>query len=256
MIRLKTKEEIAILKEGGARLAFIVETLAKALRAGVSTLEIDTLAEHLTRDGGDIPSLKNYKPKGANTPYPATICISINDEVVHGIPKGTRIIKEGDVVGLDMSITHKGLVTDMATTVAVGTVDKKSLDLMRATKEALFAGIEKAKIGNTIGDIGAAIEASIKPHGYGIVRELAGHGVGFGVHEEPMVPNFGKKGKGETLREGMVIAIEPMINEGAAGVRFLSDGYTVITKDGSRSAHFEHTVAIVADGPVILTELG
>lgn len=253
MIRLKTPEQIEILREGGRRLAAVLAALRTAVRPGISTAELDALAEKLIREGGDTPSFKNYQPKGAWKPFPASLCVSINDEVVHGIPSQKRVLKEGDIIGLDLGLTHKGLITDAAITVPVGKVDHKSQELVAATEHALEIGIKAAVIGATVGDIGAAIAEYIRPFHYGIVMELAGHGVGFAVHEDPHVPNDGKRGKGEKLVEGMVIALEPMINIGKAAVYAAADGYTILTKDGSRSAHFEHSIAITKAGPLVLT---
>ena len=255
-ITIKTKEEIAILREGGKRLARILKALAKAVEPGISTQALNDLAEKLVREGGDTPSFLGYTPYGAKRPYPAALCVSINDEVVHGIPNETeRFLQEGDIVSLDMGLIHNELVTDSAITVPVGKVDEKAEKLLSITKDALMCGIKAVRAGCTTGDIGFAIESFVKPHGYGIVRELAGHGVGYAVHEEPYVPNYGRKGEGEVLKAGMVIAIEPMLNEGSAAVKLDKDGYTYRTRDGSRSAHFEHTVVVGENGAEILTQL-
>jgi len=254
-ITIKTKEEIAVLRAGGKRLATILRALAEAVKIGVSTKTLNDMAERLVREGGDTPSFLGYTPLGAKRPYPAALCVSINDEVVHGIPNETeRFLKEGDIVSLDMGLIHEGLVTDSALTVLVGKADAKAKQLLKVTKTALEKGIRAAKAGATTGDIGHAIETHVKPYGYGIVRELAGHGVGYAVHEEPYVPNYGRKGEGERLRKGMVIAIEPMLNDGGAAVKLDADGYTYRTRDGSRSAHFEHTVVITERGAEILTQ--
>lgn len=254
MIIIKTAKEIATLREGGRRLQRVLELVAKEVKPGMHTKELDILAEKLIREAGDEPAFLHYSPEGALSPYPATLCVSINNEIVHGIPSEDRILKTGDIVSLDCGVKHKGLYTDSAITVPVGKITKASEKLLRVTKEALFVGIEAAQVGNTVGDIGYAIEKFIKPHGYGIVRECAGHGVGKHIHEDPYVPNYGKKGTGAVLKEGMVIAIEPMINEGNGKMIVDKDGWTFKTADASRSAHFEHTVAITKDGPVILTE--
>ncbi len=256
MVTIKTKEEIALLKEGGRRLALILETVGKAVKPGVSTAELNTLADKLARDNGDIPSVLNYKPRGAKRAYPASICISINDEVVHGIPnENPKILKEGDTVSLDMCLTHKNLITDSAITVSVGKIEPITEKLLQVTKEALYAGIKAARGGKNIGDIGYAVERVAKANGFSIVEDLCGHGVGYKVHEDPYVPNYGEKGKGEKLRPGMVIAIEPMLNVGAKDVTLERDGYTYKTVDGSRSAHFEHTIVITSGEPEILTKL-
>jgi methionyl aminopeptidase len=255
MITIKTDKEIKILREGGRRLARVLRMVAKEVRPGISPKELDQLAEKLIREGGDEPAFLLYKPEGAKTPYPATLCVSINNEIVHGIPKKNVTLKEGDIVSLDCGIKHGGLYTDSAITVGVGKIPKAAVLLLQRTHESLMAGIEMARAGNTVGDIGHAVEQSIKPHKYGIVRELSGHGVGHKIHEDPYVPNFGKPGSGAVLKAGMVIAIEPMINEGGKAVVFDEDGYTIRTADGSRSAHFEHTIAITDGAPIILTEV-
>lgn len=255
-ITIKTKEEIAILREGGKRLAEILRTLSEAVKPGVSSFFLSDLANKLIKESGDTSSFLGYTPDGAKRPYPASLCFSLNDEVVHGIPNETeRFLKEGDIASLDCSIVHNGLITDSAVTVGVGKIDDKAKKLLKITKEALHAGIGVAKEGNTIGDIGFAIESYVAPHGFGIVRELSGHGVGYKIHEEPYVPNFGIKGEGPTLKEGMVIAIEPMLNAGKASIKLDADGYTYRTRDGSLSAHFEHTVAITKKGALVLTQI-
>lgn len=249
---IKTKEEIEILREGGKRLASILAKVAKMVKPGVSTYELDKYAHDLIVEGGDEPAFLNYKPEGQSKAYPASLCTSVNNEVVHGIPSQTKILKEGDIISIDLGLKHQGLFTDHAVTVAVGSIDKNSQKLLNDTHEALLVGIEAAKGGNTVGDIGHAIEQFVA-HRYGIVRELSGHGVGKKIHEDPYVPNFGKAGKGQKLIPGMVIAIEPMLNIGKANIITLADGYTIKTADGSRSAHFEHTVLITEGEAEILT---
>lgn len=249
---IKTKEEIEILREGGKRLASILAKVAKKVAPGVSTKELDEYAYKLIKEGGDEPAFLNYKPEGQNKAYPASLCTSVNNEIVHGIPTENKILKEGDIISIDLGIKHKGLFTDHAVTVAVGKIPKASQKLLEITHEALLVGIEAAKGGNTVGDIGHAIEKFVGKK-YGIVKELSGHGVGKKIHEDPFVPNFGKPGKGEKLIPGMVIAIEPMLNIGRAAIMTLSDGYTIKTVDGSRSAHFEHTVLITEGDAEILT---
>lgn len=249
---IKTKEEIEILREGGKRLASILAKVAKKVAPGVTTKELDEYAYKLIKEGGDEPAFLNYKPEGQNKPYPASLCTSVNNEVVHGIPSPNKILKEGDIISIDLGIKHKGLFTDHAITVPVGKVPKASQKLLEITHEALLVGIEQAVGGNTVGDIGHAIEKFVGKK-YGIVKELSGHGVGKKIHEDPFIPNFGKPGKGEKLVPGMVIAIEPMLNIGRAAIMTLPDGYTIKTVDGSRSAHFEHTVLITEGGAEILT---
>ena len=257
-ITIKTKEEIAILREGGRRLALILKELEAAVRPGRTAAELNTLAEKLVREGGDKSAFLNYKPYGAKRPYPASLCVSINDEVVHGIPnEGEKILKEGDIVSLDMGLIHEGLYTDMAVTVSVGKIDESAAKLLQVTEEALAKGIATARAGNRVGDISYAVESHIKSvaPSFGIVEELAGHGVGYKVHEDPYVPNYGKKNSGPVLKVGMVIAIEPMVNEGGKAVVLSIDGYTYKTADGKRSAHFEKTIVITEGDAEILTKL-
>jgi methionyl aminopeptidase len=254
-IIIKTKEEIEILREGGKRHAFILAELAKMVKPGVSTQALEDSANKLIADGGDTAAFLNYKPYGARRPYPASLCVSINDEIVHGIPnEGEKILCEGDVVSLDLGLVHKGMITDSAVTVPVGKVDSDSKALLSDTKKALMLGIKAARGGGHVGDIGAAIEGYARPRGYGIVRELAGHGVGRAVHEDPYVPNYGEVGTGDELVPGMVIAIEPMLNIGTERIKLDKDGYTYRSLDGSKSAHFEHTVLITKKGAEILTK--
>lgn len=255
MITIKTPEEIAILREGGKHLASVLRKVKEKIAPGISTKDLDIYAEKLIRELGDTPAFLNYRPEGANKPFPASLCVSVNDEVVHGIPNQKRILKEGDIVSLDLGIKHKGLFTDMALTVPVGAVSKDKSKLMRITEEALQIGIDTAQNGNTVGDIGYAVEQFIRPHKYGIVEVLSGHGVGRAIHEDPYIPNFGKKGTGAKLVPGMVVAIEPMINLGTKNVTINDDGYTFHTADGKPSAHFEHTILITDGEPEILTKL-
>jgi len=254
MIKLKNLEEIEILREGGKRLAEILSTLASQVVPGVSALELEEEARRLIREGGDRPAFLGYRPQGAQRPFPAALCVSINDEIVHGIPNETeKIIKEGDIVSLDFGILHRGLVTDAAVTVPAGVIDEQSKKLIEITRTALERGIEAALPGKTIGDIGAAISKVVRPSGFVLADDLVGHGVGYRVHEDPLVPNFGIEGKGEKLVPGLVIALEPMVNVGKSDIKMSSDGYTIRTRDGSRSAHFEHSIAITEKGNIILT---
>ena len=254
MIRLKTEEEIKILREGGVRLSFILKEIVKKVGVGVSAKELDDLAHKLAKEGEDEPAFLNYRARGDKKAYPASLCVSINDEVVHGIPLEEKVIKDGDIVSLDMGLIHKGLITDSAVTVPVGKVDEAGLKLINTTKEALRVAIDSAKRAKTIGDIGYAVERFAKPSRFGIVETLCGHGVGYAVHEDPFVPNYGKKGEGEKIEKGLVIAIEPMLNEGSKGVVQDRDGFTFKTEDGKRSAHFEHTIAFSKEGVVVVTE--
>lgn len=253
-ITLKSKEEIAILQEGGRRHAEILRALAAMVEPGLSTLTLEEEARRMIRENGDTPSLIGYTPYGATRPFPAALCVSVNDEIVHGIPnEKPKILVQGDIVKIDLTLTHKYLLTDAAITVPVGAIDEESQRLIDITREALKAGIAAAQPGGTIGDIGAAVSAVVRPTGFSLVKNLVGHGVGYTVHEEPYVPNEGTKGEGERLVPGLVIAIEPMVNVGKPGNKTLADGYTISTKDGSRSAHFEHTVAITEKGNIVLT---
>jgi methionyl aminopeptidase len=254
MIYIKDENEIEILREGGHRLANILKKVAKKVAFGVTTAELNTYAEHLIKEAGDVPAFLNYKPHGAPYPYPAGLCVSVNNEIVHGIPKPNKILKEGDIVSIDLGLKHKYMFTDHAVTVPVGEVSEASKKLLDITEQALYVGIEYARAGNTVGDIGSAIENFVKKYKYGIVRELSGHGVGKEIHEDPYIPNYGKAGKGAVLKAGMVIAIEPMLNQGTAKVVFSDDGYTVSTADGKKSAHFEHTILITDGDPEILTK--
>lgn len=255
MIIIKTDKEIELLRVAGKHLAEALKAVEKKVAPGISTHELDMYAREVIKELGDEPAFLDYQPEGARYPFPAALCTSLNDEVVHGMPKENVILKEGDIISIDLGLIHKGVITDHAMTVAVGKVDQKVKELLRATKESLDAGIKAIKPGAHVGDIGYAIESYIKPKGYGIVRELAGHGVGREIHEDPYIPNYGVKGTGALLKPGMVIAIEPMINLGSRGVIFEKDGYTVRTKDGSPSAHFEHTVLITEKGAEVLTKI-
>ena len=255
-IQLKTKEEIQKLRKGGKILATILDELEAMVRPGVTTEDINDRAMQLVEKYDVEPVLLGYHPEFAPRPYPAAICTSVNDVLVHGIPNEDSLtLKEEDTVGMDMSIAYEKMIVDSARTIGVGTVSKEVQKLLDVTKEARTIGIEAAKPGNHIGDIGHAVETFVRPHGFGIVRELCGHGVGYAVHEAPMVPNFGKKGSGPRIEPGLVIAIEPMLNLGSREVVFdEKDGYTVRTKDGSQSAHFEHTIVVTKKGPEILTQ--
>ncbi len=253
MIIIKTPEEIEIMREGGRRLATVLYKLKEKVAPGVSTKELDEYAFRLVKELGDAPAFLNYLPEGGRVRYPASLCVSVNDEVVHGIPSKKRILKEGDIVSLDFGIKHRGMFTDMALTAPVGVIHPALEKLLRTTEEALHVGIDNARAGNRVGDIGFAIESFVRPHKYGIVEELSGHGVGRALHEDPYVPNFGRKGTGELLKPGMVIAIEPMLNLDTKKVILEKDEWTFRTADKKPSAHFEHTVLITAGEPEILT---
>lgn len=250
----KTKKEIEIMRECGKRLSHVLDEVEKAIIPGKTPALLDEFAQRLILDLGDEPSFLHYWPEGANKPYPATLCVSTNDEVVHGIP-GKKKFKEGDIVSIDLGIKHKGFHSDSARTVPVGKIDDNARKLINATRDALLAGINVARAGNHIGDIGFAVSEFIKQYGFSIVEELGGHGIGTEVHEDPHVPNFGKPGEGLELKEGMVLALEPIVNEGSKKIYLTGDGYTFRTKDGKRSAHFEHTVLITGGAPEIFTLL-
>jgi methionyl aminopeptidase len=239
MIHYKNKEEIELMRKSALLVSATLEEVAKALKPGMSTLEVDMLADQFIRDNGAIPSFKDYRG------YPKSSCISVNDEVVHGIPNA-YVLKDGDIVSVDVGVFLNGFHGDSAYTFAIGDVKAEVLQLMAATKAALYRGIEKAVAGNRVGDIAFAIqEYAEKERGYGIVRELVGHGVGKHLHEDPQVPNYGKRGSGPIMKEGLVIAIEPMVNLGSKEVAYMDDGWTVATRDEQPSVHYEHTVAVM-----------
>lgn len=253
---IQNDSERAHLIEAGKRLGNVLVALSAKVAPGVTTEELDDLAEAMIRDGGDVPAFLGYTPEGSSRPYPATLCVSINDEIVHGIPnEDPKILKMGDIVGLDLGLVHEGVIVDAAVTVSVGAPDEKTKKLLYATENALAAGIAAAVPGNHVGDIGYAIQKEIENAGYTVVKPLGGHGVGEHVHEEPFIPNYGRPGDGEELTEGMVLALEPISSEGKGSVILAPDGYTYRTKDGSRSAHFEHTILIEKDGPLIVTRV-
>lgn len=256
MITKKTPAEIEVLKEAGALLARLLKELAKEAVAGNSTLDIDDRAMELSEAWGFEPILLGYHPGFADYPYPAACCVSVNNCVQHGIPSAENILHDGDVVNIDIAIGYKGFVVDSGITVGVGEIDADAKKLLAVTQEALAHGIKAAKPGNRIGDISAAIQTFVESRGLSIVEVLCGHGVGYKIHEEPNIPNFGKAGTGPLIEVGHVYAIEPIVNFGGKEVFFddEGDGYSVYTADGSWSAHFEHTVAITENGPVILTK--
>lgn len=255
MIKAKTQEEIERLRIGGQKLARILRMTAEQVKPGVDTEFLNDFAHKLIiKEGGKSPFL-GYTPYGAKRPFPADICISINEEIVHGIPnEDPRILQEGDIVGLDAGLLYDGMITDHAVTVPVGKITKEALNLLSRTKEALQAGIKEALVGNKVGDISHAIENVANSANLAIIEGLTGHGVGYSLHEEPYVPNEGNAGMGETLIEGMVIAIEPMFSTGSPKIKLAKDGYTYLTKDRSLSAQFEHTIVITKKGPLVLTK--
>jgi methionyl aminopeptidase len=254
MIKIKTQEEIEILKEGGKRHAFILKKVAEKVKPGVSTNDLENYARDLIKEGGDKAAFLGYTPRGSKRPYPASLCVSVNNEIVHGIPnEDPLILQEGDVVSLDLGLVHNGLITDSAITVPVGNVSEENRKLIEDCKQALSLGIKQAIGGGHIGDISEAIGKFSRERGYGICEGLSGHGVGYRVHEDPYVPNEGRKGRGEKLKPGMVIAIEPMLTLGTDRIVLAKDGYTYKTGDGSNAAHFEHTIAITDGDPILLT---
>lgn len=254
MIKLKTKEEIEILKEGGRRLAIILDEIKAKVAPGIKTIELENLARKLIKDGGDEPAFLGYKPHGTPSPYPAALCVSINNEIVHGLPS-ERILQEGDIVSLDSGLIHNGLYTDMAITVSVGKISKEAEKMIRVAEEALEAGIFAAVPGKKIGDISTAIEKVIKGAGFNVVRELAGHGVGYSPHEDPFVPNYGKAGTGPELIPGLVIAIEPMVTSGSGDILVADDDFTFVTADGKLATHAEKTIVITETGAEVITKL-
>lgn len=248
-VSIKSAREIELMREAGRILAMVHDELGKAIKPGISTMDIDRLGERIIRSYGCIPSFKNYNG------YPASICVSVNDEVVHGIPNKHRILREGDIVSLDAGVIYHGYHSDAARTHAVGHVSEEAQKLMDVTKQCFFEGIKYAKAGNHLNDISSAIQAYAESFGYGVVRDLVGHGIGEHLHEEPEVPNFSQKRKGIKLMPGMTLAVEPMINAGRPDVAWLDDDWTVVTDDGSLSSHYENTILITEDGPEILSML-
>jgi methionyl aminopeptidase len=254
LITLKRPDEIELMRRANQIVAEILQELITAARPGVSSLELDRLAEELTLKKGARPAFKGYRPHAVE--YRHSLCVSINNEIVHGIPSAKRRLKESDIVGLDFGVCYHGYFGDAARTVAIGNISESARRLMGTTREALYAGIRQAQVGNRISDIALAVQTTAENAGYSVVTEFAGHGIGRKLHEEPQVPNYFRPGMpNPRLQEGMVLAIEPMINEGAAELQILADGWTAVTADGKLSAHFEHSIAITAAGPEILSEL-
>ena len=250
MIQLKSPREIEIMAQGGRILAATVDRVRAAVRPGVSTAELDEIAETFIRShDGATPAFKGLYG------FPGSVCASINNEIVHGIPSRRRTLEAGDIISLDVGVRYQGFYTDSATTVAVGEVPEESRRLLEVTEAALAAGIEAAQPGNHMGDIGAAVQGVVEGAGFSVVRDLVGHGIGVEFHEKPQVPNYGKPKRGMKLTTGLTIAIEPMVNIGSPDTREMPDRWTIVTADGSRSAHFEHTIAITDDGPRILTRV-
>lgn len=250
MIQIKSEREIEIMARGGEILAASVRLLEESVRPGMTTLELDGIADEFIRSHqGAVPAFKGLYN------FPASICTSINHEIVHGIPSKKRVINEGDILSIDIGVKLEGYYTDSATTVAVGKVDAPSRKLLEVTREALAAGIAAATPENHLGDIGAAVQQVVESAGFSVVKDLVGHGIGVGFHEDPQVPNYGKPKRGVRLTPGLTIAIEPMVNIGKSETRTMPDRWTVVSVDGTRSAHFEHTIAVTENGPRVLTAL-
>jgi methionyl aminopeptidase len=250
VIQLKSAREVELMAQGGKILAGTIEQLKDAVRPGATTADLDAVAEKFIRcHDGATPAFKGLYG------FPGSICTSINDEIVHGIPTRKRVLREGDIISIDVGVGYRGFFTDSAVTVPVGTVDERTATLLDVTAKALEAGIAAASVGNHIGDIGAAVQAVVEAAGFSVVRDLVGHGIGVEFHEEPQVPNYGKPKRREKLVPGLTVAIEPMVNAGGPATRTLPDRWTIVTADGSRSAHFEHTVAITENGPRVLTRV-
>lgn len=246
-IKLKTPQEIKILQKAGRILSSIVQDVTRSLKPGMTTREIDAIAEKLIADHNVLPAFKGYRG------FPACCCISVNEEVVHGIP-GSKVVREGDIVSIDVGIIYRDYYSDTAVTVGVGKINPKLQELLDVTKRALYEGIAQARVGNKLGDISRAVQDYVEARHFSVVRDFVGHGIGKNLHEAPEVPNFGLAHTGPDLQEGMVLAIEPMVNVGTWKTKIREDGWTVVTLDGQPSAHFEHSLAITADGPLILTE--
>jgi len=246
-IMIKTAAEIAKMRASGKILRAVHDAIAPVVRPGATTMDLERVAGEKIAEFGVTAAFKGYHG------YPAALCTSVNDEVVHGIPSAKRLLKDGDIVSIDCGVILDGFYSDAAVTYSVGTASARTQELLDATKASLEAAIQQAQVGGRLGDISAAVQEVCEAHGFGVVRDFVGHGIGRAMHEDPQVPNFGRRGKGPRLKAGMVLAIEPMVNAGKPEVRVLPDGWTAVTVDGSYSAHFEHTVAITKDGPQILT---
>lgn len=255
MIKLKTKQQIKTMREGGKILALVLDQVIKSVKPGIKTDELNELAERLIGEYGARSSFKGYQASWSGTPFPSALCISVNNEVVHGLPIPSRILREGDIVGLDCGLEYKGLYTDMARTVGVGKISAQAQKLIKVTQECLMLGIKQAKVGNVLSDIGRAVAEHAEKNGFSVVKQLVGHGVGFSAHEEPQIPNyFDPHAAKIKIEPGMTLAIEPMVNIGDYPVETLDDGWTIVTADGSLSGHFEHTVAVTERGVEIITK--
>ncbi len=251
MIYYKTKKDIDYIRESGRLVALTLELTSKYVKPGVSTKELDLIAEDFIRSKNGIPAFKGYRA-GNSTPFPGTICASVDEEVVHGIPSG-RVLKEGEIISIDVGVKMNGYYGDAAVTVAVGTISPAKKKLMEITEKSLYLGIAEAKEGNKLHDISAAVQEIVEANGFSVVRALCGHGVGKHLHEAPEVPNYGRRGTGLKIKNGLTIAIEPMVNEGVYEVDYGNDGWTIVTADGSPSAHYEHSIAIIDGKAEILT---
>jgi len=249
LIPLKTPAELRVMQENGGILATVLEGVKLLVNPGVTTYELDRFAEDAIRKAGAVPAFKGYRG------YPSTLCCSVNEEVVHGFPSKKRKLQEGDIISLDIGLKRGGLFSDMAVTLPVGKAGDAVTRFLEITEKSLWEGIKQARPGNRLGDISNAIQSYVEHRGFSVVRDYVGHGIGHRLHEEPALPNFGPPHVGPRLEVGMVLAIEPMVNMGAYAVRVLDDGWTVVTEDGSLSAHFEHSVAVTSDGPRVLTNL-
>ncbi|MEK7134822.1 MAG: type I methionyl aminopeptidase [Patescibacteria group bacterium] len=254
MITIKTKEEIEILREGGKILAEVLKKISELAKPGISTGFLNQKAREMILARGALPSFEGYKPSFSDRPYPTALCASLNDVVVHGLPSEKIILKEGDILKLDLGVKYKNLFTDAAITIGIGKLTDDKIKLIEVTRKSLDLAIEKVKPGNYIGDIGQVVERHVESNGFSVVKVLVGHGVGYAVHEEPNIPNYGKKDKEPELKSGMVLAIEPMVTMGSAEVRLHKDGFGYETIDGSFSAHFEHTLAVMDNGYLLLTK--
>ncbi|MBZ5648474.1 MAG: type I methionyl aminopeptidase [Acidobacteriia bacterium] len=244
----KSPSELEKMRRSGRAVREVLDTVKAMVRPGITTMDLERVADEKIRALGATPAFKGYYE------YPCVLCTSVNQEIVHGIPSEKRVLKEGDIVSIDCGVVLDGYYGDAAITVPVGTVRPELHKLLEVTEQSLYKGIEKMRIGNTVQDVGSAVQSWVEAHGFSVVREFVGHGIGTKLHEDPQVPNYGVPGHGPRLREGMVLAIEPMVNAGKPGTRVLDDKWTAVTEDGSYSAHFEHCVAVTKDGPMILTQ--
>lgn len=249
MIVCKGKAELEKMREANVIVARILDHLGTLIRSGVSTKELDNVAEDMIQEAGARPAFKGYRG------FPASVCTSINDEIVHGIPRQDRVLRQGDILAVDVGVCYESYFGDAARSYAVEEVSEELQKLLLVTEQSLYLGIDKVKVGNRVSDISSAIQRHVEANGFSVVREFVGHGIGKALHEEPQVPNFGEPGRGPRLVEGMVLAIEPMVNSKGAGVRILDDNWTAVTVDGGYSAHFEHSVAVTQNGPWILSDL-